>query len=475
MAQKAKKKSKLRHAEYYDMQKTFDSLYADSKSGEVFGHLMDIISAPSNIKLAFRNIKGNDGSHTAGTDGRTIESLAVMPEDKFVKLIQKQFRRYEPKAVKRVEIPKPNGKMRPLGIPCIIDRIVQQCILQVMEPICEAKFYEHSYGFRPCRSAENAISYAYGLAQTKTVRVGESLGLVVTSGYCNCPICCGQWSGGPTASGAMPTANHTIAVDAANPFVPIGTHVVMNGVEYVVEDTGAFARYGVQFDVYYDNHAAASAHGHQTWEAYIADSNGNQEVQVTTTKEVNRLDVTMTNHSLDAVLRSRMTEEEQERYDAYNKYYGNRDYLFDLNSIPTGSSGFGYDIPADALSDPQFAKMIQEAEKYLGVPYVWGGYSPSGFDCSGFVSWVINNCGNGWNVGRCTADELRSHCSQVSPSEAKPGDLIFFQGTYDTPGASHVGIYVGNNMMIHCGKPVQYTSIASAYWQEHFMAFGRLH
>ena len=112
MAQKAKKKSKLRHAEYYDMQKTFDSLYADSKSGEVFGHLMDIISAPSNIKLAFRNIKGNDGSHTAGTDGRTIESLAVMPEDKFVKLIQKQFRRYEPKAVKRVEIPKPNGKMR---------------------------------------------------------------------------------------------------------------------------------------------------------------------------------------------------------------------------------------------------------------------------------------------------------------------------------------------------------------------------
>ena len=313
------------------------------------------------------------------------------------------------------------------------------------------------------------------VTETKTVRVGESLGQVVTSGYCNCSICCGQWSGGPTASGAMPTANHTIAVDASNPFVPMGTHVIMNGVEYVVEDTGAFARYGVQFDVYYDNHAAASAHGHQTWEAYIADSNGSQEVQVTTTKEVNRLDVTMTNRNLDTVLRSRMTEEEQERYDAYNKYYGNRDYLFDLNSIPTGSGGFGYTIPADALSDPQFAKMIREAEKYLGVPYVWGGYSPSGFDCSGFVSWVINNCGNGWNIGRCTADGLRSHCSQVSPSEAKPGDLIFFQGTYNTSGASHVGIYVGNNMMIHCGKPVQYTSIASAYWQEHFMAFGRLH
>lgn len=330
------------------------------------------------------------------------------------------------------------------------------------------EIFQQQYGI-------NTQSTRETVTETKTVRVGESLGQVVTSGYCNCSICCGQWSGGPTASGAMPTANHTIAVDATNPFVPIGTHVVMNGVEYVVEDTGAFARYGVQFDVYYDNHAAASAHGHQTWEAYIADSNGSQEVEVTTTKEVNRLDVTMTNHNLDTVLRSRMTEEEQERYDEYNRYYGNRDYLFDLNSIPTGSSGFGYTIPGEALSDPQFAKMIREAEKYLGVPYVWGGYSPSGFDCSGFVSWVINNCGNGWNIGRCTADELRSHCSQVSPSEAKPGDLIFFQGTYNTSGASHVGIYVGNNMMIHCGKPVQYTSIASSYWQEHFMAFGRLH
>ena len=331
---------------------------------------------------------------------------------------------------------------------------------------------------------ETIFSLQYGITveeksetrqETSTIQVGQSLGNVVTSGYCNCPICCGVWSGGPTASGAMPQANHTLAVDAANPFLPMGTKVVMNGIEYTVEDTGNFAQYGVQFDVYYDNHAAASAHGHQTWEAYIADSNGSQEVQVTTTKEVNRLDVTMTNRNLDTVLRSRMTEEEQERYDAYNKYYGNRDYLFDLNSIPTGSGGFGYTIPADALSDPQFAKMIREAEKYLGVPYVWGGYSPSGFDCSGFVSWVINNCGNGWNIGRCTADGLRSHCSQVSPSEAKPGDLIFFQGTYNTSGASHVGIYVGNNMMIHCGKPVQYTSIASAYWQEHFMAFGRLH
>ena len=299
------------------------------------------------------------------------------------------------------------------------------------------------------------------VTETQTVRVGESLGQVVTSGYCNCPICCGVWSGGSTASGAMPQANHTIAVDASNPFVPLGTKIVMNGVEYVVEDTGAFDQYGVQFDVYYGDHAAASAHGHQTWEAYIADDNGSQEVEVTSTREVNRLETVLTNHNLDTVLRNRMNDEEEQRYDYYNLTYGNRDYLFDVNTLPSGggSGGFGYEIPAEALSDEKFANMIHEAEKYLGYPYVWGGASPStSFDCSGFVSWVINNCGNGWNVGRQTADGLRSCCAYVSPSEAKPGDLIFFQGTYNTPGASHVGIYVGDNMMIHCGNPIQYAN-----------------
>ena len=314
------------------------------------------------------------------------------------------------------------------------------------------------------------------VTETKMVRVGESLGQVVTSGYCSCSICCGQWAGGPTASGVYPTANHTIAVDASNPFVPMGTKVIMNGVEYVVEDTGAFARYGVQFDVYYSDHAAASAHGHQTWEAYLADDNGNQEVEVTTTQEVNRLDVTLTNHGLDAVLRELMDENEEGRYDLYNSTYGNRDYLFDTETLPGGGGDFGYEIPAEALTDQKFANMIHEAEKYLGYPYVWGGSSPStSFDCSGFVSWVINNCGNGWNIGRQTTDGLMGYCSRVSPSEAKPGDLIFFQGTYDTAGASHVGIYVGDNMMIHCGNPIQYTSIASSYWQEHFLAFGRIH
>ena len=312
------------------------------------------------------------------------------------------------------------------------------------------------------------------VTETKTVRVGESLGEVVTSGYCNCTICCGQWSGGPTASGVYPTPNHTIAVDAANPFVPMGTHIVMNGVEYVVEDTGNFARYGVQFDVYYGDHQSASSHGHKTWEAYIADSNGAQKVEVTVTREVDRLNVSMTNHNLDTVLRNRMNADEKGRYDLYNHTYGNRDYLFDVNT-PSYGGGFGYEIPAEALSDEKFARMIAEAEKYLGYPYVWGGASPStSFDCSGFVCWVINNCGNGWNVGRTTADGLRGACAQVSPSEAKPGDIIFFQGTYNTAGASHVGIYVGDGMMIHCGNPIQYTSIESPYWQQHFMAFGRL-
>ncbi len=348
-----------------------------------------------------------------------------------------------------------------------------------------AKYGEFTYE-QVADEVEEIFRQQYGIStestretvtETRTVRVGESLGQVVTSGYCSCPICCGQWSGGPTASGAMPQANHTIAVDASNPFVPMGTKVVMNGVEYVVEDTGNFARYGVQFDVYYSDHGAASAHGHQTWEAFIADDNGDREVEVTSTREVNRLDVTVSNHNLDAVLRSRMDENEEKRYDLYNTTFGNRDYLFDTNSLPGGGGGgFGYDIPAEALSDRKFANMIREAEKYLGYPYVWGGASPStSFDCSGFVSWVINNCGNGWSVGRQTADGLRGCCSYVSPSEAKPGDLIFFQGTYNTPGASHVGIYVGNNMMIHCGNPIQYTSISSSYWQQHFMAFGRIH
>lgn len=147
--------------------------------------------------------------------------------------------------------------------------------------------------------------------ETTTIQVGESLGNVVTSGYCNCSICCGIWSGGPTASGAMPQANHTIAVDASNPFLPMGTKVVMNGVEYTVEDTGNFAQYGVQFDVYYDSHSAASAHGHKTWECYLAEGNENA-VEVTRTVTVDVLNVSVQAKPLFGVITNRMDEEQKE-------------------------------------------------------------------------------------------------------------------------------------------------------------------
>lgn len=160
-----KKAKKLRHAEYYDMTEIFDKLYADSVNGKVFVGLMDIITSNANIMLAYRNIKRNTGSHTAGVDGKDIRYLENLGSDEFCALIKRKFQWYRPHPVKRVEIPKGNGKMRPLGIPTIIDRVVQQCILQVMEPICEAKFHERSNGFRPNRSVENAMAQCYFLSQ----------------------------------------------------------------------------------------------------------------------------------------------------------------------------------------------------------------------------------------------------------------------------------------------------------------------
>lgn len=146
-----------------------------------------------------------------------------------------------------------------------------------------------------------------------------------------------------------------------------------------------------------------------------------------------------------------------------------------LPEVGAGGGGnyFDYDVPPEALADERFAAMLAEAEKYLGYPYVWGGASPStSFDCSGYVSWVVNH--SGWNFGRLTADGLLGVCTPVSSADAKPGDLIFFQGTYNTSGASHVGIYVGNGMMIHCGDPISYANINTSYWQQHFYTFGRL-
>lgn len=190
------------------------------------------------------------------------------------------------------------------------------------------------------------------------------------------------------------------------------------------------------------------------------------------------LKVNLSNDTLETVVSNMgLTTDQMERYEILLLTYGNKPYLFgdDIYSVVDPGEYTDYDIPPELLTDTEFANMIQCAERYLGLPYVWGGSSPStGFDCSGFVSYVINHSGNGWNVGRKTANGLLNGCSRVSFAEVKPGDLVFFKNTYNVNGASHVGIYVGNGMMLHCGNPIQYTSINTSYWQEHFYTYGRI-
>ena len=200
------------------------------------------------------------------------------------------------------------------------------------------------------------------------------------------------------------------------------------------------------------------------------------EVEYEVEYEYYILNVKLENKGLNRVIGSSgMTEDEMERYAVLLQTNGNRPDIFGDDIYAVTGEYTDYDFPGEALPDTRFANMIREAEKYLGYPYVWGGSSPStSFDCSGFVSYVINNCGNGWSVGRLTANGLMGVCDIIPRSSAKPGDLIFFQGTYDTSGASHVGIYVGNGMMIHCGNPISYASIETSYWQSHFYCFGRI-
>ena len=186
--------------------------------------------------------------------------------------------------------------------------------------------------------------------------------------------------------------------------------------------------------------------------------------------------VTLENFNLSHVPVYIMSEEQLGMYATYMATLGNRPDLFPgsgyIGKYVEGSYT-DYDIPPEALDDEVFAAIIKEAEKYLGYPYIWGGSSPStSFDCSGFVSWVINH--SGWDVGRLGAQGLCNICTPVSSANVKPGDLVFFTGTYDTPGVSHVGIYVGNNMMIHCGDPISYANLNSSYWQSHFYRYGRL-
>jgi len=189
----------------------------------------------------------------------------------------------------------------------------------------------------------------------------------------------------------------------------------------------------------------------------------------------------LTNNGIQAAVNALgLTDEQLQRYAVILEMRGNKPDIFGDN--PYANPGVSaeyqdYDVPAEYLTDQQFANMLNEAERYLGYPYVWGGSSPStSFDCSGFVSYVINNCGNGWNYGRLTANGWKNTTARVNASDVKPGDLIFFQGTYDTSGASHVGIVVdpANKIMIHCGNPIQYASYDSNYWRQHFYCYGRI-
>ena len=184
------------------------------------------------------------------------------------------------------------------------------------------------------------------------------------------------------------------------------------------------------------------------------------------------------NRGLEVVIREELTEDQWKRYEIFQDTKGGRPYLF-KDGLPAGGSdgsgeaGIDYTVPAEALTDEEFSKIYAEAKKYVGTSYVWGGSSPdTGFDCSGYVCWVYNQ--NGYNVGRTTANGLWNKCQHISEAEAKPGDLVFFEGTYDTPGKSHVGIYLGNGMMVSAGDPIKYANIHSSYWQKYLSGFGRL-
>ena len=186
----------------------------------------------------------------------------------------------------------------------------------------------------------------------------------------------------------------------------------------------------------------------------------------------------LVNRGLEVVIREELNNDQWKRYEIFQDTLGGRPYLFNGGLPPGGSDGSGtpgidYQVPAEALTDEEFAAIYKEAQKYVGTPYVWGGSTPeTGFDCSGYVCWVYNQ--NGYNVGRTTANGLWNKSQHISEAEAKPGDLVFFEGTYDTPGKSHVGIYLGNGMMVSAGDPIKYADIHSSYWQKYLSGFGRL-
>ncbi len=186
----------------------------------------------------------------------------------------------------------------------------------------------------------------------------------------------------------------------------------------------------------------------------------------------------LVNKGLEVVIREELDNDQWKRYEIFQDTLGGRPYLFKGGLPPGGSDGSGapgidYQVPAEALTNSEFAVIYKEAQKYVGTPYVWGGSTPeTGFDCSGYVCWVYNQ--NGYDVGRTTANGLWNKSQHISEAEAKPGDLVFFKGTYDTPGMSHTGIYLGNGMMVSAGDPIKFANIHSSYWEKHLAGFGRL-
>lgn len=267
-----------------------------------------------------------------------------------------------------------------------------------------------------------------------------------------------------------------------DPYVLISAVTALMGREWTLSEVGGVLE--MLFEKQYiltETVTTETRYRTETRTGYYTDAEGNlqsyeYDVQVPYTYYI--CTVKLENFNLSHVPVYIMSQDQLSLYAMYMATLGNRPDLFG------GSEYIGkyyvtkyekYEIPPEALEDEQFAAIIKEAEKYLGYPYVWGGSTPAtSFDCSGFVSYVYNNCGVGWSFGRLGAEGLRQLCTRVSAANLRPGDLVFFQGTYDTTGASHVGIYVGNNMMLHCGDPIQYTSLNSSYWQSHFLAYGRV-
>ena len=278
---------------------------------------------------------------------------------------------------------------------------------------------------------------------TITIQAGQSLGQVVTSAYCSCSICCGQWAGGPTASGVMPTPNHTLAIDADNPFVPMGTHVIINGTEYVVEDTGAFDQFGVQFDVYFSDHAEASAYGHKTFEAYLADGNEN-------TVEVTRSGAYVKNLNFeDYIALGKLTKEQEELL---------REVMSEEFKENLPSFGIGQDV-ANLARTKVGCQYSQEKR-----------YEEGFYDCSSLVQRCYREFGLELpSIASTQGKFMVDHGLTVDAGMLMPGDLIFY--SYEENGQfmniSHVAIYIGNGRMVHAANtargvvedPVNYSNI----------------